>query len=182
MSEQQTFGEWLKAKRGRKFTQDELAEAADNICTGAYISTLERGVIAKKSGKPIRPDEAIVEALAKALGESVSEARIVAGYSPLPGESSQPLPLPMLAAGALPKQAIEIIAVINALPDADRTKVMNALNALYGEALPQYPVPGGIPIENGNNKDTVPRARLEIKPQEVEPLDTEQTEPERKRA
>lgn len=83
MEETRTFGDWLKAKRKLHYlTQEGLAAAAGGICTGAYISTLEKEVRTKKTGRPVRPDERIVEALAVALGESVDEARAAAGYAP----------------------------------------------------------------------------------------------------
>lgn len=82
MEKEQTYGEWLRERRiYHRFTQDSLAAAAGNICTGAYISTLEKDTKTKKTKRPVRPDERIVEALAVAMGESVAKARHLAGYA-----------------------------------------------------------------------------------------------------
>ena len=79
-----TFGDWLKKQRRAKgLTQEGLAAAADNVCTGAYISNLERNADIGKDGTPNRPSEEIVEKLARALGVPPNEARLVAGYAPL---------------------------------------------------------------------------------------------------
>lgn len=70
----------------------------------------------------------------------------------------------------------EITAIFDRLPD-DRTRLMNALNALYGDtAAPQYPdLSSGI-VE--------PRVRLQIDPPRIAPLPPTEgdAEPERKRA
>lgn len=91
----ETFGQWLRRKRKEKrFTQESLAGAAGNICTSAYISSLEREQEVGKSGRPTRPDVSIVDALAKALNEPVSVARKKAGYDPAIGGNPSVAPEP----------------------------------------------------------------------------------------
>lgn len=75
------FGNWLATNRKRAgLTQEELGERAG--CTRGYISALERGVTESKSQRPIRPDLALVDSIARALQVSQAEARIAAGYAP----------------------------------------------------------------------------------------------------
>jgi transcriptional regulator with XRE-family HTH domain len=77
------FGKWLKVKREAKdWSVRKLADKAGNICSASYISQLENNSYVGKKGKPMQPDEIIVDALASALGESVNEARLLAGYAP----------------------------------------------------------------------------------------------------
>ena len=78
----QSFGTWLKEERKRKgFTQESLAKAAGDVCTSAYISNLERNQDIGKKGRPTRPGEEIVDALADALGVPRGLARSAAGYA-----------------------------------------------------------------------------------------------------
>lgn len=68
------FGKLLKDKRiKRGLTQDDLAELADNICTGSYISYLER--------KLNSPAIEIVDKLAEVLNIPRKRARDSAGYA-----------------------------------------------------------------------------------------------------
>lgn len=68
------FGKLLKDKRiKRGLTQDDLAELADNICTGSYISYLER--------KLNSPTIEIVDKLAEVLNIPRKRARDSAGYA-----------------------------------------------------------------------------------------------------
>lgn len=88
-----SFGSWLKAIRKQKgFTQEGLAKAANNVCTGAYISSLERQQDIGKRGQPTTPSKEIVDALAEALGVPKDQARLAAGYAP----DVQPRNVPML--------------------------------------------------------------------------------------
>lgn len=83
---EEEWGDWLRRKRkSAKLTQERLAELAGAICSPAYISTMERKADIGKDGKPNRPGEEIVDALALALGESPTEARLIAGYAPAAG-------------------------------------------------------------------------------------------------
>ena len=125
------FGEWLKKTREAKgFTQEELAKAANNICTSAYISSLERGQDVGKKGKPTRPSEEIVEALATALGTSVLQARRLAGYD----TTGMPDPaLEMLNQLAVAEQAAEIVRTFLELPPERRSEALNILRVLNKE-------------------------------------------------
>ena len=88
-----SFGAWLKTTRKAKgLTQEGLAKAANNVCTGAYISSLERQQDIGKRGQPTTPSKEIVDALAEALGVPKDEARAAAGYAP----DAKPRNIPML--------------------------------------------------------------------------------------
>ena len=80
------FGKWLKENRKTAdISQEALAALASGYggsVTGAYISNLERSYDTNKVGKPIRPSEQIVDAIALALNRSIDEARLAAGYAP----------------------------------------------------------------------------------------------------
>jgi transcriptional regulator with XRE-family HTH domain len=79
----QNFATWLREKRKASgLTQKELAKAAGDIITDAYISNLETQKDIGKQGAPTRPSLPVVDALAKALRVPVSEARKAAGYDP----------------------------------------------------------------------------------------------------
>ena len=78
-----SFSEWLKgARRARGMTQKELACACG--VTDSYICRIERELDSKKHGETSRPSQAIVEAIARALGVPCEVARTAAGYSPSP--------------------------------------------------------------------------------------------------
>lgn len=78
-----SFGKWLKeARRCRGLTQAALASACD--VSDTYISRLENEHDRTKRGDPVRPALEIVDGLAGALGVSIEEARLVAGYAPAP--------------------------------------------------------------------------------------------------
>jgi transcriptional regulator with XRE-family HTH domain len=75
------FGKWLKAKReAQGLSMRMLAEKAGNVCSPSYIAQLETNYYVGKRGNPMQPSEEIVEKLAIALGESVTEARKAANY------------------------------------------------------------------------------------------------------
>jgi len=79
------FGEWLQTHRERLgLTQQELAEKLGY--TKNYISTLERAVPHSKSRSQSKPSESLVSKLAETFGVSLSEARLMAGYSPVTSE------------------------------------------------------------------------------------------------
>ena len=81
------FGDWLRERREeRGLSQGDLAKAANDVCTSAYISNLERGVYVGKNGEASRPSVEIVDALAAALNVPLVEARVAAGYA-APDES-----------------------------------------------------------------------------------------------
>lgn len=76
------FGEWLKRKR------DELRISGGDLerrsgVSRQYISNLERNVVSQTTGKPIQPSLEKVDALARALGVDIGEARLAAGYAPV---------------------------------------------------------------------------------------------------
>ena len=75
------FGKWLKTKReAQGLSMRTLAEKANNVCSPSYIAQLETNYYIGKRGNPMQPSEEIVEKLAIALGESVSDARKAANY------------------------------------------------------------------------------------------------------
>jgi transcriptional regulator with XRE-family HTH domain len=122
------FGEWLKkAREAKGYTQEDLAKAANYVCTGAYISSLERGQDVGKKGKPTRPSEEIVEALAMALGASVLQARRLAGYD----TTGMPDPaLDILNQLAVADQAAEIVRTFLELPPERRSEALNIMRVL----------------------------------------------------
>ncbi len=112
-----TFGNWLKAQRtARGLTQEGLAQAAENVCTGAYISNLERNADIGKDGMPNRPSEEIVEKLALALSIPVNVARLNAGYA---------------AKGQGLSDGQQMLEYFNGLPEAERDMLLTTAEALY---------------------------------------------------
>jgi transcriptional regulator with XRE-family HTH domain len=80
-----TFGQWLFEKRREAgLTQPQLAESAGT--SKQYVSNLERDAPHPLTGALPRPKVEIVDALARALGAPIAEARLSAGYAP-PGEA-----------------------------------------------------------------------------------------------
>lgn len=86
------FGQWIKAKREAKewsvrrlANEAKKANGGEDVCSPSFISQLENNSYTGKKGKPMQADEDIVDGLAKALGESINEARIVAGHAPKNG-------------------------------------------------------------------------------------------------
>lgn len=83
-----TFGKWLSARReAAHLTQQQLAERCG--ISAVYVSALERDEPNARDGSPRRPRPDKVERLAKALGVSVDEARLAAGYAALQDASSK---------------------------------------------------------------------------------------------
>lgn len=77
----ENFGTWLKNYRQEAdLSLRELEARIGKICTFGYLNQLEKEVKGK-NGEPFMPDEAIVEALAKALNRPLDEARHAAGYA-----------------------------------------------------------------------------------------------------
>jgi transcriptional regulator with XRE-family HTH domain len=77
------FGEWLKTKReARGLSIQALAEKAGNVCSASYLAQIETDYYFGEKGSPMKPEEAVVEKLAKALDEPLDEARKAAGYLP----------------------------------------------------------------------------------------------------
>lgn len=76
------FGEWLKTQRNnKKWSTRKLAGKAGNVCTAGYITQIENNSYVSKKGKPMRPCEEIITALAEALDADVNEALELAGYA-----------------------------------------------------------------------------------------------------
>lgn len=74
------FGLWLLNRRKQaRLTQGQLAERA-GIST-SYVSTLERGAAHHLTNAPPQPKLDIVDSLARALGATINEARLEAGYA-----------------------------------------------------------------------------------------------------
>ena len=80
-----TFGQWLREKRKAvNLSQGKLADRATSFgvnVTPSYISNLERDYYLTRDGKPSKPSESVVSALAYALSVDESEARLAAGYA-----------------------------------------------------------------------------------------------------
>lgn len=130
------FGEWLTARRtARSLTQQQLAEAAG--CTRAYVSSLERGVIEAKSGRPIQPSREMVTAFANALRAPIAEALEAAGWksaaSPQPAED-------------------EMLAYFRALPDEQRQDALALIRALHDRHAGQHNPEDRIRIEQALKK------------------------------
>lgn len=88
MARGMTFGQFLRQKRkSRGWTQDELAVRTrkddGNSYTKSYISAIERDEPngPRNSVPMIQPET--IERLAIAMGESVDEFRLAAGYKPI---------------------------------------------------------------------------------------------------
>ena len=123
-----SFGKWIKDKRkARGWSQEKLAEMANYICTGGYISSLEREADIGKSGRPTQPSIEVVDALATALGEPIPDARLVAGYAP----TSQPAIEDALANALLYKY--------DQLPEEDKDKIRPLLEMLDREISRHLP-------------------------------------------
>jgi transcriptional regulator with XRE-family HTH domain len=76
------FGEWLKLRRNsKKWSTRKLAVKAGNVCSAGYITQIENNSYVSKKGRPMRPCEEIITALALALGANVDEALELAGYA-----------------------------------------------------------------------------------------------------
>lgn len=85
-----SFGDWLREIRtGKGIGVRALASLVNGECSASYISYLERNVYSGKEGKPTRPSESIVKTLAVGLDVPLNEARLAAGYSPLPTAASE---------------------------------------------------------------------------------------------
>ncbi len=77
-----SFGKWLSEKRiAANLTQEQLASRVSGVSI-SYISAIEREEPNSRDGSPRRPRVEKVDALARALGADVSEARLAAGYAP----------------------------------------------------------------------------------------------------
>jgi transcriptional regulator with XRE-family HTH domain len=75
------FGVWLREKRkARDWTQEELGKKAG--ISISYVSTLERNQPHSITGTELRPALDKVDAIARALGVPLAEARLAAGYAP----------------------------------------------------------------------------------------------------
>jgi transcriptional regulator with XRE-family HTH domain len=76
-----TFGDWLRDQRkALGLKQDDVAKRAG--ISVSYVSTLERNQPNTTTGKEIRPEPEIIEALAKAVQGDVSEALAFFRYAP----------------------------------------------------------------------------------------------------
>lgn len=76
-----SFGVWLFDKRrDQHLTQQELARLAG--CTKQYISNLERNAPHPVTGALPKVSRKKLDDIAGALGVSLSEARLAAGYAP----------------------------------------------------------------------------------------------------
>jgi transcriptional regulator with XRE-family HTH domain len=74
------FPDWLQEKRKEAgLTQAELAERAG--ASKQYISNLERNAPHPETGAHPRPKVEIVDAIARALGAPLHQARLAAGYA-----------------------------------------------------------------------------------------------------
>lgn len=120
------FGEWLRNTReAKRWTQEELARKANDICTGAYISALERGQDVGKKGKPTRPSEEIVVALATALGANIPKVLRLAGYN----AAGMPDPAADMM-DQIAEQAAEMVRRFLDLPADRRKEALNIMRVL----------------------------------------------------
>jgi transcriptional regulator with XRE-family HTH domain len=77
---QLAFGQWVREARLKiGMTQKTLAQSIG--VTDSYISLLELQKPATGQSSPIRPSLHLVEAIARTLGTSCEEARLIAGYA-----------------------------------------------------------------------------------------------------
>lgn len=75
------FGDWLREKRlERGWRQADVAKRAG--VSLSYISAIERGERHHLSDSPTLPKRDVVIAIARALGEDVTETLMIAGYAP----------------------------------------------------------------------------------------------------
>jgi len=76
----QTFGDWLRAKRLEKGLSGPELERRSGV-SRQYISNLERNLRSSFTNELIQPSVEKVDALAKGLGVSSTEARFAAGWA-----------------------------------------------------------------------------------------------------
>lgn len=104
----ESYADLLRRKRKEAgLTQIQLADkvATHGVnVTNGYISTLEREYDAHNNGKIVRPNEKIVETIAKVLDWDIDDARLSAGYAP-----TNPLRKPQTAAEFI--EALESLGV-----------------------------------------------------------------------
>ena len=77
----ETFGDWLRKKRTEKGLSGLALETLSGV-SRQYISNLERNLRSAYTNELITPSVEKVDALARGLGVSISEARLAAGYAP----------------------------------------------------------------------------------------------------
>lgn len=81
----ETFGQWLKRKRGeQRITQETLAERAK--ISPAYVSAIERNQRHTITNATNQPTVKVIDRIAEVLGAPLAEARTVAGYAVPPVE------------------------------------------------------------------------------------------------
>jgi transcriptional regulator with XRE-family HTH domain len=77
---QKTFGDWLRDRReAAHLSQQEVADRAG--VSKAYVSNIERNMPHSVSKALPKPTVDKVDALCKAVGASISEGRLIAGYA-----------------------------------------------------------------------------------------------------
>jgi transcriptional regulator with XRE-family HTH domain len=77
---QLAFGQWVREARLKiGMTQKTLAQSIG--VTDSYVSLLELQKTAIEQGSPIRPSLHLVDGIARTLGTSCDEARLIAGYA-----------------------------------------------------------------------------------------------------
>lgn len=77
------LGDWIRINReSRGWSLRYLAKQMGSICDASYISLIENNKSVSKTGRPIRPSEKIVDALADAFGALRAEVRNMVGYAP----------------------------------------------------------------------------------------------------
>lgn len=120
------FGKWLRARRlDLGLTQAELGERIDR--TGQAISAYECGTVRSTSGRKIRLDVSVVDALARALQAPINEAREAAGYAPVL-KSSQPSPA-----------VVQATRYLEDLPTDDQEGLLAQIKALHERRSQQQP-------------------------------------------
>lgn len=76
-----SFGDWLRDKRAEKHISGPELERRSGV-SRQFVSDLERNTASPKTGRLVKPTVEKVDALARGLGVSISEARLAAGYAP----------------------------------------------------------------------------------------------------
>lgn len=158
----------LQARIARGFTQDQLVLRCGNILSKSYLSQLENNKTRKKDGKPVRPDEAIVDALAEALGASKNEFRKLTDNMPIADESSR---------DDIADEFTFMLARYRQLPESSRSFIKTHLNntidfVIETEKIGQRPRPA-----DKNPPDDIDSAKqtINIMPmEEIPEMDAEE--------
>ena len=134
MTEEITFGDWLRHKRkAAGMTLEELSEKAG--CSTNYLSILERNKPHHQTGALPEPSYEIVEAIALALpGSPVREALELAGYR-MRNRFPAAVKINPDGTGTVVEQDAEGHLQGRTLTDADARAIAEQLRDLFGPLL-----------------------------------------------